>query len=291
VKKLIVTFIFLISCLSIQAQHVKPEVINSMGGSAQYTSGYLAYAVGEPVIGAESGTTVILTQGFLQTWQTVVRQITLKLFIEGLYSGGGMMRESSDFDPVNEIFPPKWDTGIADTVTVELYDDSYANKVAKYPGVRLHMDGKLAIPDLVSSLTGSYYITIFQRNSVPITTATPQSFAGRTISYDFTTPIDQAYGAGLAPQKDLGDGFYGMYAGAMDQANDPDYLIDVTDLNFLEPIINVGPFGYLDADLDGSGFVDVTDLNLLEPNVNFGPRFWNPLLFAKKKHNTINQNK
>jgi hypothetical protein len=224
------------------------------------------------------------------TVNPATKTLQVKVFIEGLYIGNGLMRESSDFSPVNETFPPKWTTGIADTVTVVLYNSTYANKVAKYSGVFLHTDGALTITGISSSLGNFYYITIFHRNSVPITSATARSFADNVIGYDFTTPIDQAYGAGLAPQKDLGDGFYGMYTGALDQANDPDYLIDVTDLNLLEPIVNFGPFGYLDADLDGSGFVDITDLNLLEPNVNIGPRFWNPLLFVKKKHNSKIQN-
>jgi hypothetical protein len=220
--------------------------------------------------------TIIINQAWGKT-------LNVSVFVQGLYIGGGMMHEAYDFDGIDQ-FPLKWAPGIADTVTVELYDDTYLNKVARYPGVNLSTSGLLTISTVNSSLGGSYYITIFQRNSLPITTASPQSFAGSIIYYDFTYPIDQAYGAGLAPQKYLGDGFYGMYTGALDQINDPDYVIDVTDLNILEPVVNVGPFGYLDADLDGSGFVDVTDLNLLEPNVNIGPRFWNPLLFAKKKH-------
>jgi hypothetical protein len=218
------------------------------------------------------------------------KTLSVKVFVQGLYLGGGMMNESYDFDGIDQ-FPPKWAPGIADTVTVELYDDTYGSKVARYAGVNLSTSGLFTISTVNASLGGSYYITIFQRNSLPITTASAQSFSGPTIYYDFTYPIDQAYGAGLAPQKDLGDGFYGMYTGALDQINDPDYVIDVTDLNILEPVVNVGPFGYLDADLDGSGFVDVTDLNLLEPNVNIGPRFWNPLLFAKKKHSPKIQSK
>jgi hypothetical protein len=218
------------------------------------------------------------------------KTLTVKVFVQGLYQGGGMMHEAYDFDGIDQ-FPPKWAPDIADTVTVELYNDTYGSKVARYAGVNLSTSGYLTIPTVNASLGGSYYITIFQRNSLPITTASAQSFAGSTINYDFTYPIDQAYGSGLAPQKDLSDGFYGMYTGALDQINDPDYVIDVTDLNILEPVVNVGPFGYLDADLDGSGFVDVTDLNLLEPNVNIGPRFWNPLLFAKKKHSLKIQNK
>jgi hypothetical protein len=236
------------------------------------------------IMAADNGTDIQINNISTKT-------LAVKVLLEGLYVGNSMMHEAMEFDVNTSDFIPKWGTGIADTITVELYDVTYGNRVAKFAGVNLHTNGLLNIPTVNASLGSSYYITIFHRNSVPITTALPLSFSGTTISYDFTYPIDQAFGVGLAPQKYLGDGFYGMYTGALDQISDPDYVIDVTDLNILEPMVNVGPFGYLDADLDGSGFVDVTDLNLLEPNVNIGPRFWNPLLFAKKKHTPKIQNK
>jgi hypothetical protein len=278
-KKFIVIICYMALSFSLHAQ-VKNDVINSQGGSSQYAGGYLAYSVGEPVIGTSSGITAKITQGFLQTWQELVRQIALKLFLEGLYTGGGMMHEATDFDPVSESFTLKWGTGIADTVTVVLYDDSYGNKIAKYHGVFLHTDGNLSIPAIASSLKGSYYITIFPRNSVPITTAAPQPFIGSTISYDFTYPVDQAYGAGSKPQKDLGDGFYGMYAGELD--HDSYYAIDGSDVSILDPDIISGPYGYLTTDLNGDGVVDGSDMSLMDANSIFGPLFWNPII--AKKH-------
>jgi hypothetical protein len=283
-------FIFLISyialSISLPAQ-VKNDVINSQGGSSQYTGGYLASSVAEPFIGTSSGASVTVTQGFLQSWKAIIRQIALKLFIEGLYSGGGMMHEAMEFDPVGESFTLKWGTGIADTVTVELFDDSYSNKVERFQGVNLNTNGNLTITGINPSLSGSYYITVFHRNSVPITTAAPQPFTSNTINYDFTSPIDQAYGAGLSPQKDLGDGIYGMYSGTVD--HDPAYAIDGSDRSLLEPYLNLGAVGYLDTDLNGDAMVDGSDLVIMEPNLNFGPSFWNPL-FAKK-HFQIKPNK
>ena len=58
------------------------------------------------------------------TVNPATKTLQVKVFIEGLYIGGGMMREALDFDPVIEKFPPKWGIGIADTVTVVLYDDT-----------------------------------------------------------------------------------------------------------------------------------------------------------------------
>jgi hypothetical protein len=250
--------------------------------------GFISQTISGIVV--NNGAATIQNVQLMPVGTPTTKSLHLKVFLEGLYTGGGLMHETAEFNISNYSFPLKWGTGIADTVCIALYDNSYGAVMAKYPGVYLNTDGTIVVNGIAPSLNGSYYITVFHRNSLPITTASAQSFAGSTIYYDFTYPIDQAYGAGLAPQKDLADGFYGMYTGALEQAFDPEYLIDVTDLNIIEPIVNVGPYDYLDADLDGSGFVDVTDLNLMEPNVNFGPRFWNPFLF-QKNHYTINQNK
>jgi hypothetical protein len=296
-----------------QAQQVKPQVINSIGGSAQYSGGYLAYSVGEPVIGTSTGTSVSITQGFLQTWQAIVKQLALKLFIEGLYSGGGMMHEAMDLfvdpnPPYDAYFIEKWGPGVADTVTVELYDDTYLNKVARYTGVNLSTSGLLTIPTVNASLGGSYYITILQRNSLPVTTNGAQSFAGRSIYYDFTNAMNKAFDASafnpptydpqFVPQKDLGDGYFAMWTGALDQANDPDYIIDVIDLNIEIPIVEVpGPYsyGYFDYDMDGSGYTDIVDQNMLIPNVEslLNVRFYPPSMFmgAKKKITSKNLNK
>jgi PKD repeat protein len=208
------------------------------------------------------------------TVNPATKTLQVKVYLEGLYIGGGMMRESNDFNPVNETFFSKWPSGIADTVTVVLYNDSYGAVMAKYPGVYLYTDGNLTIPGIVSSLSNSYYITIFQRNSVPVTSATPRSFAGNSISYDFTYPADQAYGN--QAQKLLSGGIYGMYTGELD--HDTYYAIDGSDVTILDPDIIIGPYGYLLTDLNGDGVVDGSDMTIMDANVVFGPIFWNPLI-------------
>ncbi|MEI6853594.1 MAG: hypothetical protein WCL06_12150, partial [Bacteroidota bacterium] len=94
-KKLILILSFIALCLASKAQ-VTPDVVNSLGGSAQYAGGYLAYSVGEPIVGTNTGTSVTLTQGFLQTWQMLAKQIALKVYLEGLYAGGGLMNQAKN---------------------------------------------------------------------------------------------------------------------------------------------------------------------------------------------------
>jgi hypothetical protein len=215
---------------------------------------------------------VQLTPAGTQTAKT----LQLKVFREGLYAGIGIMRETRDFNAANDSFPPKWGIGIADTVKVALYNNSYGNIVARYSGVYLHTDGTVTIQNISGCLSNSYYITIFQQNSVPITTAVPQSFTGSSVNFDFTYPANQTYGSNS--QKNLG-GVYGMYTSELD--HDVYYAIDGSDLGILEPDVNSGPYGYLKIDLNGDGVVDGSDLIIMEPSVNFGPIFSNPLTEMK----------
>jgi hypothetical protein len=235
-------------------------------------------------IAAAGGCNVVTATTSITISAPPTKSLVLIAFIEGLYVGGGMMHEALDFNPVTEDFPMKWGTGVADTVTVALYDKTYSNLEALYHGVYLKTDGSMSI-SVNSTLVDLYYITIFPRNGVPITTATPQSFAGSSISYDFATPEDQAYGAGAYPQKDLGDGFFGMYSGELD--HDSYFVIDGSDVAVLDPDIISGPYGYLSTDLNGDGVVDGSDMAIMDANSIFGPLFWNP--FIEKMHGIINK--
>jgi hypothetical protein len=232
-------------------------------------SGYRIRVVSSnyPLVAANNGTNIQINNVSTKT-------LNLKVFVEGLYVGGDFMREATDFNPVTEEFLPKWGAGIADVVTVKLYNNTYSTLVASYPGVYLHTNGNLIVTGINGSLNGSYYITIFHRNSVPITSATPISFAGSPISYDFTYPVDKAYGAGSDPQKNLGDGYFGMYTGEQD--HDAYYVIDGSDVSILDPDIISGPYGYLNTDLNGDGVVDGSDMSIMDGNAIFGPLFWNP---------------
>jgi hypothetical protein len=271
-------------------------------------SGYRIRVVSSnyPLTAADNGSNI-------QIIYIAPKTLNVKVFVEGLYNGGGMMHEARDLfvdpnPPYDAYFIEKWGAGIADTVTVELYDDTYLNKVARYTGVNLGTNGVLTIPTVNASLDRSYYITILQRNSLPITTNGAQSFAGSSIYYDFTNAMNKAFDASafnppnydpqFVPQKDLGDGYFGMWTGALDQINDPDYIMNINVLNIEILAVEVpGPhsYGYFDFDLDGSGYTDVVDQNMLIPNVEnlLNVRFYPPSMFAgaKKKITPINMYK
>jgi hypothetical protein len=66
-KKILLIFFLFYAFAALQAQ-VSPATNNSTGGSATLTNGgYLAWTVGEPIIGTVSGRPATVTQGVLQT--------------------------------------------------------------------------------------------------------------------------------------------------------------------------------------------------------------------------------
>jgi hypothetical protein len=220
------------------------------------------------------GCTSSATAEFVSNTKT----LNLKAYIQGLYNAGlGMMTETND-----DTFAPKFGAGIADTVCVQLHNDiDFSVVEARYPGIELQTNGDIVINTVDGSLGGDYYITIFPRNAIPVTTSSPVSFAGSVINYDFTTAATQAYGNDAQALVDAGK--YAMYSGELD--HDMFYFVDLSDLPFEEVDVELGSLGYIITDIDGNGWVDLTDLAFIEANLVLGPYFQNPLF---KKHPVSN---
>ncbi len=255
-KKLIITFSILALCLSLQAQQVQPVVINSMGGSTQYSGGYLAFAIGEPIIGTQAGSSVTLSQGFLQTWQQIMaKQIAIKIFLEGLYAGGGMMNQAQGTSG------PQFSAGIADKVSVELHNSATPYGIFyEDNNIDLHTDGSLQINNLPSNTNGSYYITIRHRNSIETWSAQPYNFSGAgPFSYDFSTAASQAYGNN---QKLMGT-VYAIWGGDPTQ----DGIVDGSDMTAVDNASKPPALqGYYPEDVNGDGIVDGSDMTMIDNN-------------------------
>jgi hypothetical protein len=188
---------------------------------------------------------------------TPYKTLNLKVYLEGLYNGGGTMRQANDENG------PHFGTGIADKVTVELHKSSNYSEIVYTCGlVNLSTSGNIMVSTIPSTYNGSYYITVKHRNSIETTSANPVSFAGSTISYDFSTAASQAYGNNQNNWDGLG--VFVIYTGDVNQ----DGLVDASDMLLVEPDSNAFATGYLVTDLNGDGLVDSSDMLLLEPNAN-----------------------
>ena len=194
-----------------------------------------------------------------------LKQLSLKVYLQGLWSGSGM---NQCYD---ENGSPVF-TNAVDVVDVELHDkSSYATIVYKASGLYLDVDGTvhsngksdITIP---ATFGDSYYITVRTRNHLETTTSNVVSFAGSTIGYDFTTAAGQAYGDN---QADLGGGVYGLYVGDVpDESAIQDGYIDISDAGLVDVQITAYTMGYVKEDINGDGYVDISDAGIVDNNVS-----------------------
>jgi len=181
------------------------------------------------------------------------KTLTLNVFLEGLYNGASAMNQA--YDDLGPHFGP----GVADQITVELHNEfNYATIEYTSDLVDLSTSGNITISTVPSGLSGSYYITIRHRNSIETTSAVPVSFAGSSISYDFTTAATQAYGDNMR----LMGTEYAIWGGDVNQ----DGLVDSGDMNPIENESIALTSGYVVEDVNGDGLVDSGDMNIVENN-------------------------
>ena len=189
------------------------------------------------------------------TDQPQTKTLHIKLFLEGLYAGGGLMNQAIDLDS------PKFAAGIADIVSVELHDANSLYDVAYiYSDVDLLTDGTLSISSIPATITGSYYLVIKHRNSVETWSSAAIDFgAVGPIDYDFTTTSSNAYGDNM---KTLPGIVFGLYAGDATQ----DGTVDGSDMAAIDNSSTAVLHGYLPEDLNGDGIVDASDMAIVDNN-------------------------
>lgn len=185
-----------------------------------------------------------------------IKNLIMKLYIEGLYNGAGAMRQAQG------NLGNQYTGTVADKITVELHDPlNYLNIIATMPNVDLNTTGSATVP-VSLNYSGSYYLTVKNRNSIETVSAAPIAFSSPSINYDFSTAATQAFGNNL---KTIG-GVNIVYGGD----SNGDGVVDALDLAAVENDANLFAGGYVLTDLNGDGVVDALDLALAENNaLNF----------------------
>ena len=230
-----------------------PETINLTISNADVGSDKFQFAFA--VNGISWSITTWDIDDIMLTALTGGKTLNLKVFLEGLYNSGGSMKQAYD------ITGPKYATGIADKVSIELHNATIYSTIEYSTGlINLNTNGTV-INTIPNTLAGSYYITVNHRNSIGITSATPVDFSSSTITYDFTVAASQAYGSN---QKDLGEGVFGLFGG---DANF-DGTVDMLDILLIETSSLGFSSGYISIDINGDGMVDALDLILTDNNAS-----------------------
>lgn len=190
--------------------------------------------------------------------------LTLQLMLEGLFNPTtGLMNKAR-----NES-GDQYGGDTADMVVVELRQPTapFSQITSGLTGALLtngqcvvHLEGVAAAP---------YYIVLKPRNHLETWSASPVSFTGMVINYDFTTSENQAFGSN---QKMLSGLSAGLYCGD----TDGDGYVDNTDLNAIAAMAALFLTGYVSGDLTGDGVVDALDLIVVDNQISNGVTVMRP---------------
>ncbi|MFZ4707280.1 MAG: hypothetical protein ACOYMF_14840 [Bacteroidales bacterium] len=196
------------------------------------------------------------------------KTLNVKLYLEGLYAGAGVMNPSYD------EFGLHFAAGVADVVTLELRNSTTGVLEYSLTDVDLSTSGDVTAT-VPASYSGDYYIYVKHRNSIATSSSNFVSFAsGSVISYDFTTSVSQAYGDNM---KDMG-GVFAIFCGDVDQ----DGGVGTLDLGLVDNQSAIAGAGYMPEDVDGDGGIGTLDMGLIDNNSAVAVGSYLP--FGGKKH-------
>lgn len=247
--RLIFGLCLILSVCTSYSQSISNNVIPAAGGFVSAGGVSLSYTIGEPVYKTFSSGTSMLTQGFQQPYLNV-NALNLKAYIEGFYSGGGLMQ--AVIDPIGQ--PADCDTVILQLARASApYDILFADTAV----LQTNGTAVFQYPQVASGR--QFFLVIRHRNSLETWSSTPVSVI-HNLTFDMTTSASLAYGNNLAS---LGSGVFGLYSGDTNQDGD----IDLDDAGYVDDGSIIFLAGYVVQDLTGDAIVESSDGSLVENNI------------------------
>ncbi len=185
-----------------------------------------------------------------------------KIFLEGFYTGGGLMNNLLyNFDQSKVVKNPSITFDMTDSITISVMDDipfSHALINSKVGILKSNGDVNVIFdPSVIAN--NNYYIKINHRNHIETWSAVPIQLTAIT-TYNFHTARSQAYGSNQALTFDAV--YAAMYCGDINQ----DGAVDGSDFILFDPDNQNALGGYEISDLNGDGAVDGSDFLVYDPN-------------------------
>lgn len=195
--------------------------------------------------------------------------LKLKIFLEGYYTGGGLMDNNGSGGLLYIIIPQiSANPEEVDTVFISAMNaNSPYDKIDKQWGI-LHTDGVVSVNFGGAVTTENYYyIRAEHRNAIPVWSATPVLISTNT-TYIFSASQMQAFGNNMVDVGTVlgGPSEWALFSGDINQ----DGVVDGLDFLILDLSILDGAGGYDVSDLDGNGSVDGLDFLVLDRNIQGG---------------------
>ncbi|MFZ4548793.1 MAG: GEVED domain-containing protein, partial [Bacteroidales bacterium] len=182
------------------------------------------------------------------------KMLNLTVLLEGLYP----VTNGTSMNKAQNGTGNQYSGTVADQIVVELHNSTTPYALAGGPyTANLNTDGTATLTTS-GSLSASFYIVVKHRNSIQTWSTAPVSFAGSTISYNFSTTSASAYGSNL---KQKGTVFL-IYCGDVNQ----DGAVNALDQTAIQTATAGFSLGYLTTDVNGDGVVDAFDLVMADNN-------------------------
>jgi hypothetical protein len=227
----------------------------AVNASANETT--LPLTLSNVIMGNNQGQNILYQaqNGFIQLIEN--KTLKLNLLLEGLQSNSNQMNNA-----LNENGEPQWSASVADKVNLEIRNPAYPYTVIESISANLLTNGEL-ITEINPQNSGQYYIAVKHRNHLETWSSSPVSFAGDTVSYNFTIAAAQAFADN---QKEVATGIFAIMVGDINQ----DGVVDLSDLVYMDYDLTNGTVAYVVTDLNGDGVVDLSDLVTIDENITNG---------------------
>lgn len=220
------------------------------------------------------------TSDHVAYWQEPATQVFVdtKVLIEGAYTSGGQMSTSLGSElPLSSPYPQDPQTvasfpaNTVDWILLQLCATD-SSTILGSQSAFLRNDGRVLDTSGNTFLTfpgfpdGYYFIILKHRNHLAVMSADSVSLTGMSaVTYDFTTGLDKYIGS--KGGKELESGYWGMWAGDMDDSRNLDHL----DYEIWQALAKPAAGGYLAGDLNFDAMVNTLDHTILYNNRQEGP--------------------
>jgi trimeric autotransporter adhesin len=193
--------------------------------------------------------------------------LNLKLFIEGFYTGGGMM---DNFGTGGNLFLTgnSNNSSDVDSVFISVVNPVSLAVIETKAGI-LQVNGNVSV-NFTSNVSenASFYLRIDHRNAIQTWSSLPVVMSSNTF-YDFTLAPSKAYGNNMVQTFDQAG--WAFYSGDISDAalgiGFQDGVIESQDYGDMENAVSIILTGYVTQDITGDGVVESTDYSIMENNV------------------------
>ncbi len=256
-----ILFLMLILPILTLGQSISPSTFNSIGASFKSSNAGLDINIGESITGPISNNNSIVTQGLLQPNNFT---LNLKLYLEGFYSGNGLMNNGGMGGCLYKV-GVSTNSNDVDTIRLTLVDKISLESVETAKAI-LQTDGSANFY-FHGATEGFYYLKLNHRNTIETWSASPVLLTNEG-TYDFTAFQNKAYGNNMTETFDqMGWAFYsGDVADALQNVGHQDGIIGMEDYLSMENAVFNTYVGYLTEDITGDGVSESLDYMLMENN-------------------------